>query len=484
MRLFTHNLSPSQVCEVEDQLKQEMSESRRLRSQAAHSETEVQRLKRELTNEQYERERTAQELRRVQKLASSAEPFSTRTLGSSALSEAGADSLINKESSVTFARRALEFADANLEPAFKEKASFESQSNVNDFEKSISKSSPVGTDSSIKLFPSTLELLFGSASKASKALAQAQAALEFSASPPSRPSDKQSAKYSAKTPVSSYLDSSKNNLSPSYPAHVSSFSKRQRDGKPFVSSVEKQDFKLAWTAGTPSEDARLIKSSSQESKTSSSGPTKSSLSGAQESESSNSLLQISSSPLKSLLEQFQVDKLGATRDSRSTSKGSDSPTSDGTFTLVSTSSSTSQSKLLNVEGSPLKYPTGKSNTTSSGIGIDTSLSQHNALGPAMAPSHQQETTSASKKSRQLSFEVLSKTDEDFSQNSSVTTVHKSLKRQPSLPTDLDSGNSTNRTRASPLSWTINEDLPPSGDKKRSGSERSSRISQEGSGDEP
>ena len=55
---------------MQDQLDQEILESRRLRSQAALADADVERLRRDLTNEQYERERALQELRRVKSLAS------------------------------------------------------------------------------------------------------------------------------------------------------------------------------------------------------------------------------------------------------------------------------------------------------------------------------------------------------------------------------------------------------------------------------
>lgn len=55
------------VSELQSELESESAESRKLRTQSALADAEVDRLKREIVNEQYERERANQELRRVRK---------------------------------------------------------------------------------------------------------------------------------------------------------------------------------------------------------------------------------------------------------------------------------------------------------------------------------------------------------------------------------------------------------------------------------
>ncbi|KAF2365709.1 hypothetical protein FHG87_003531 [Trinorchestia longiramus] len=56
------------LSELQSELESEAAECRRLRSQAAMADAEVERLRRDLTNEQYEKERANQELRRLRSL--------------------------------------------------------------------------------------------------------------------------------------------------------------------------------------------------------------------------------------------------------------------------------------------------------------------------------------------------------------------------------------------------------------------------------
>ncbi|XP_071548097.1 uncharacterized protein [Panulirus ornatus] len=55
------------ITELKEQLEDEVSEAKRLRTRAAQLEGDVERLRRELTDERFDRERTSQELRRVQR---------------------------------------------------------------------------------------------------------------------------------------------------------------------------------------------------------------------------------------------------------------------------------------------------------------------------------------------------------------------------------------------------------------------------------
>ncbi|XP_069953846.1 centrosomal protein of 135 kDa isoform X2 [Cherax quadricarinatus] len=75
------------ISELQEQLEDEVNESKRFRTRAAQLESDVERMRRELTDERFERERTSQELRRVQKFQNISRALDTLDTGPQATKE-------------------------------------------------------------------------------------------------------------------------------------------------------------------------------------------------------------------------------------------------------------------------------------------------------------------------------------------------------------------------------------------------------------